>query len=214
MTHLGTIRILIVDDHPAFREGLALLLAQEDMEACAEAGGRDEVLSCLKTCRPNLAVVDLSLEQEDGTALVADLHSRNLPVLVCSMHDDARHVKGAFAAGALGYVTKRESPDVLVRAVREVVAGRRFVSPHAARALAEGRAGTQADGGIDKLSPHEREVFQLMGKGEGLPEIAAALNISTHTVESYYARIQVKLNLNGMYELRRHAIDYVRRHTR
>jgi DNA-binding NarL/FixJ family response regulator len=212
MIHSRPIRILLVDDHPAVREGLALLLAPEGMEVCAEAAGRDEALALVKKCHPDLAIVDLSLEQEDGAALVADLHQRQVPVLVYSMHNDARHVEGAFAAGALGYVTKREFHGVLVQAVREVAAGRRFVSPQAASALAESHAGARADDAVDKLSPHEREVYQLLGQGEGLLEISAALRVSAHTVESYYARMQVKLGLNGMYELRRHAIEYVRKH--
>jgi DNA-binding NarL/FixJ family response regulator len=129
-----------------------------------------------------LAIVDLSLEREDGTALIADLHKREVPVLVYSMHNDAPHVEGAFAAGALGYVTKREFHEVLVQAVREVAASRRFVSPHAASALAESHTGAQRDDAVAKLSPHEREVYQLLGQGEGLLEISAALNVSAHTV--------------------------------
>ncbi|MGD0223335.1 MAG: response regulator transcription factor [Terriglobia bacterium] len=212
MTHSRSLRILLVDDHPAVREGLALLLAPEGMEVCAEAAGRQEALARLQKCHPDLAIVDLSLEREDGTALIADLHKREVPVLVYSMHNDAPHVEGAFAAGALGYVTKREFHEVLVQAVREVAASRRFVSPHAASALAESHTGAQRDDAVAKLSPHEREVYQLLGQGEGLLEISAALNVSAHTVESYYSRIQVKLRLNGMYELRRHAIEYVRKH--
>jgi DNA-binding NarL/FixJ family response regulator len=182
------------------------------MDVCAEAAGRQEALAHLQKCHPDLAIVDLSLEREDGTALIADLHKREVPVLVYSMHNDAPHVEGAFAAGALGYVTKREFHEVLVQAVREVAASRRFVSPHAASALAESHTGAQRDDAVAKLSPHEREVYQLLGQGEGLLEISAALNVSAHTVESYYSRIQVKLRLNGMYELRRHAIEYVRKH--
>lgn len=211
MIHSRPIRILLVDDHPAVREGLALLLAPEGMDVCAEAGRRVEALAHLETCDPDLAIVDLSLEQEDGAVLIADLHLRQVPVLVYSMHNDARHVEGAFAAGALGYVTKRELHGVLVQAVREVAAGRRFVSPQAASALAASHASAQTDDPVDKLSPHEREVYQLLGQGEGLLEISAALRVSAHTVESYYARMQVKLGLNGMYELRRHAIEYVRK---
>ena len=208
------IRILLVDDHPAVREGLGLLLAPEGMDVCAEAAGREQALARLKTCHPDLAIVDLSLEQEDGTTLIADLHRQEVPVLVYSMHKDALHVEGAFAAGALGYVTKRELHGVLVQAVREVAAGRRFVSPQAASALAASHAGAQADDTVARLSPHEREVYRLLGQGEGLLEISTALNVSAHTVESYYARIQVKLGLNGMYELRRHAIEYLQKQSR
>ncbi len=208
------IRVVLVDDHPAVRQGLALLLAPEGIEVCAEAGGRAEALARVEERRPDLAIVDLSLDGEDGLALVADLHERAVPVLVYSMHDDARRVGSAFAAGALGYVTKRAFHRVLVQAIREVAAGRRFVSPGAAAALAEGLAGSRADDAVGKLSPHERKVYELLGRGEGAFEIAAALHISNHTVESYYARILVKLGMNGMQELRRHAIDHFQKHTR
>ncbi len=210
--HTTRIRILLVDDHPAVRHGLALLLAAERMEVCAEAGGRAEALARVEEHHPSLAIVDLTLNGEDGLTVVADLHQRDIPVLVYSMHNDAPHVQGAFAAGALGYVTKQELDSVLVEAIREVAAGRRFVSPEPASALAQDLSAP--DDAIERLSPHERRVYELLGKGEGLPEIAAALNVSAHTVESYYARIQVKLDLKGMYEPRRRAIDYVRKHAR
>lgn len=212
LTSSPPIRILLVDDHPAVREGLSLLLAPEGIEVCAEAGGRADALARVGERRPDLAIVDLSLDGEDGLALVADLHERAVPVLVYSMHTDAQRVGSAFAAGALGYVTKRALHGVLVQAIREVAAGRRFVSPVAAAALAEGLAGSPADDAVQKLSAHERKVYELLGQGEGTFEIAAALRVSSHTVESYYERIKVKLNLNGMYELRRRAIEYLQKH--
>ncbi len=206
MTFSRNIRILLVDDHPAVREGLALLLSPDGVAVCAEAGGRAEALARAKECHPDLAIVDLSLDSEDGTVLIPDLRACSVPVLVYSMHKDARHVGNAFAAGALGYVTKRELHSVLVQAIREVAVGHRFVSPIAAVALAEQANKLHADDELRNLSRQEREIYQLLGKGEGTYEIAAALNISTRTVESYYGRIQLKLGLSGMYELRRHAI--------
>ncbi len=206
------IRILLVDDHPAIRQGLALFLAPEGI-VCAEASGRIEALAHVEERCPGLAIVDLSLDGEDGTALISDLHERHVPVLVYSMHSDARRVKSAFAAGALGYVTKRELDSVLVQGIREVAAGRRFVSPKAAAALAESLIGSPADDALQRLSPHERKVYELLGHGEDTFDIASALHISNRTVESYYARMQVKLNLNGMYDLRRHAIEYLQKHT-
>jgi len=204
------IRILLVYDHPAVRHGLALLLSSEGMEVCAEAGGRAEALGCVEERHPGLAIVDLSLNGENGLTLVADLHQRNVPVLVYSMHDDAPRVQTAFAAGALGYVTKRELDGVLVQAIREVAAGRRFVSPEAAVALAESL--TVPGDAFARLSVQEREIYQLLGRGESTPEVAAALQISTRTVESYCSRILIKLNLDGMHELRRHAIDHLHKH--
>jgi DNA-binding NarL/FixJ family response regulator len=204
------IRILVVDDHPAVRQGLALLVSSEGMAVAAEASGRAQALALAGACRPDLAVVDLSLENEDGRALVTDLAARGIPALVYSMHGDAQHVEGAFAAGALGYVTKAEFRGVLVEAIRAVAAGRRFVSPRAAVALTDRFGARREHDALGQLSAQEREVHRLLGEGEGTAGIAAALRISTHTVESYYARIQVKLALVGMHELRHHAIAHYR----
>jgi len=213
MTGPASIRVLIVDDHPAVRQGLGLLLGPEGITVCAEADERAEALSRLEECRPDLVLVDLSLGDEDGVVLLADLHERAVPTLVYSMYEDGRHVESAFAAGALGYVTKRELRQVLVQAIREVAAGRRFVSPKAALALADRIAEGQTDAPYGELSNQERLVYRFLGEGESTSGIAATMNISTRTVESYYARILVKLGLGGMRELRRNAINYLRNHT-
>jgi DNA-binding NarL/FixJ family response regulator len=203
-------RLLVVDDHPAVREGLRLLVSSEGMDVSAAAAGRAEAIESLEVCRPDLAVVDLSLDGEDGLVLVTELRARGVPSLVYSMHSDAQHVLDAFAAGALGYVTKSEFRGVLVEAIREVSAGRRYMSPRASVAVAERLTGAGVRAALPHLRSNEREVYRLMGQGEGTYEIAVALKISTHTVESYYARIQVKLGLCGMYELRHHAIEHYR----
>lgn len=205
------VHVLLVDDHPAVRQGLTLLLAAEDIVVRGEAGGRAEALARIIDARPDLAIVDLSLDGDDGLSVLADLHRRGVPVLIYSMHDDPRHVQDAVAGGALGYVTKREFQDVLVHAIREVAAGRRFLSPRAAAALAESVTATTAPG-LEKLSPHERQVYELLGQGVDTSDIATTLHVTTHTVESYYSRIIVKLNVQGMYELRRHAIARLRKH--
>ncbi len=207
------IRILVVDDHPAVREGLALLVEPEGMRLCGEAGNRTEALAVLKNCIPDLAIVDLSLDKEDGLMLVSDLKTHGVPALVYSMHGDLQHIEGALSAGALGYVTKREFRGVLVEAIKEVSSGRRFLSPRAAAALAERFSEPRGGNEAGPLSGKEKEVYRLLGKGEGTFEIASLMKISTHTVESYYARIQVKLGLQNMHELRRHAIDHFRQHS-
>lgn len=204
------IRVLIADDHPAVTQGLGLLLGPEGIHVCAEARSRAEAVVCADDCRPDLALVDLCLGDDDGLDLVADFRRRGLASLVYSMHEDGRHVQGAFAAGALGYVTKRELHRVLVEAIREAAAGRRFVSPRAALALADRAADTQAAFTVNQLSGQEREVYRLLGEGEGTSVIAAEMKISTRTVESYCARIMVKLGLETMRDLRRHAIDHFR----
>ncbi len=212
LTASRAIHILLVDDHPAVRHGLALLLASEGIEVCGEAGGRASALAEIEKHGPDVAIVDLSLDGEDGLMLVDALRQRHIPVLVYSMHNDPTHVGAAFTAGALGYVTKRELDSVLLQAIREIAAGRRFVSADAARALAETLNPTSPGASIAHLSVQERAVYQLLGQGEGAGDIAAALDVSTRTVESYCARIQVKLSLNSMHELRRHAIDYFSKH--
>ena len=208
MTRDSNIRVLLVDDHPAVRDGLTLLLASDGIVVSAGAGGRTEALSCLKEPRPDLAIVDLSLEGEDGLALIADLHQRNVRVLVYSMHSDARHVSSTLAAGALGYVTKREFHTVLVQGVREVAAGRRFLSPNAGAALAQQIAEPPPPDGVGRLSSQECEVYKHLGQGKNVAEIALAMDISAHTVESYFKRIVTKLKLSGMHELRRHSIEH------
>ncbi|MHB9134135.1 MAG: response regulator [Armatimonadota bacterium] len=202
------IQIMLVDDHPAVRDGLALLLALEGITVCASASSSAEALTYTDASGPDLALVDLSLGNEDGLVLVADLRARAVPVLVYSMHEDAIHVEGAFAAGALGYVTKRELHRVLVDAIREVAAGRRFICPNAALALTERLADMQKHANKHELSDQEWQVYHLLGQGEGTLAIADVMGISPRTVESYYARIQDKFGLAGMRELRRHAIAH------
>ncbi len=131
------IRVLVVDDHTAVRQGLKLLLRRTRVEVCIEAGTCAEALAGAEKHHPDLALVDLSLGDEDGITLIAELAKRGLPSLAYSIHEDERHVKKALAAGARGYVTKREAHRVLVQAIGEVAAGRRFVSPRAAMSLAE-----------------------------------------------------------------------------
>ncbi len=127
--------ILLVDDHAEVRHELALLLTNEGVGKCREATGREEALAVVSSERPDLALVDLSPGTDDALELVADLCARNIPVLVCSIHGDAIHVRRALAAGARGYVTKREASRELARAVRDVMEGWMLISPRAAEGL-------------------------------------------------------------------------------
>lgn len=208
-----SIRVCIVDDHPSVRQGLVLLLAQEGILICAEAGCCAEALACAEAHEPDVALVDLSLGDEDGLSLVETLHQRGTSCLVYSMYEDGQHVEDAFAAGALGYVTKREVHQVLMQAIGEVAAGRRFVSPRAAVALANQAAGMHASSDLGGLSNQEQQVYRLLGEGETTKDIATAMSISPRTVESYYARILIKLDLGGVRELRRHAINHLLKHS-
>ncbi len=129
------LRILLVDDHAAVRHGLAMVLEEEGVGECREAAGRDEALAAAAGELPDLALVDLSPGTDDALKLVADLCARNIPVLICSTHETPGHVRRALAAGARGYITKREAPRELARAVRDVLDGWMLVSPRAAEGL-------------------------------------------------------------------------------
>lgn len=207
----SVIRVVIADDHPAVCQGLKLLLEPEGISVCAQASGRVETLACVTAHRPDLVLVDLSLGDDDGIDLVAELRRLAIPSLVYSMHEDAHHVAAALAAGAQGYVTKREVHQLLVQAIREAAAGRRFVSPRAALALADRIGVERSDTDTPELSGQEKNVYRLLGRGEGTSQIARTLKISARTVESYYSRMLVKLNLETMRDLRRHAIDHYRK---
>ena len=135
MTALEKPRILLVDDHVAVRHGLALVLTEEGVGECREAAGRDAALAAVASERPDMALVDLSLGGDDAMQLVAELCARNVPVLVCQMHEKASYVRRALAAGARGYITKREAPHELARAVREILNGWMLISPRAADGL-------------------------------------------------------------------------------
>lgn len=142
-------RIFLVDDHHVVREELARLPRQEGFTVCGEAGQLGEAQDRLRDERPGLAVVDLSLGGEDGLALIGELRARGVPVLVYSLHEGPLGIERAVAAGAAGYVSKREGVETLIDGIREVLAGHPFVSPRAARSLAsrwEDRSGAREAG--------------------------------------------------------------------
>lgn len=135
MRPIGTRRILLVDDHAAVRHELSLMLVEEGVGECREAAGREDALECVAREPPDVALVDLSPGADDALELVKQLCTRNIPVLVCSTHEEPGYVRQALAAGARGYITKREAPRELARAVRDILEGWMLVSPRAAEGL-------------------------------------------------------------------------------
>jgi DNA-binding NarL/FixJ family response regulator len=135
MSALEKPHILLVDDHTAVRQGLALVLTEEGVGECREAAGREEALQDAGREPPDEALVDLSPGTDDALQLVAELSARNIPVLVCSTHEEPGYVRRALAAGARGYITKREAPREVARAVRDVLQGWMLISPRAAEGL-------------------------------------------------------------------------------
>ncbi len=198
------IRLFMVDDHPAVRQGLRLLLEQEGIVICGEAGDTATALEEIPAASPDLVMVDLSLGKESGLDLLRSLASLVLgvPLLVYSMHEDSFHIGQAFSAGASGYVTKREVSSVLTRAIGELLAGQPYMSPRAEAALGAVPARENAS---ESLSQRELQVYRCLGEGYTTTGIAEELGVSRRTVDSYYARILEKLGVRGMEELRRRA---------
>ena len=135
MIRFGPSRILLVDDHADIRHGLALVLAEEGVRDCIEASDPDEARDAVARGRPDAALVDLSPGTEAALQLVTDLCVQDIPVLVCSMHEEASYIRRALAAGARGYITKREARRELGRAVRDILDGWMVVSPRATEGL-------------------------------------------------------------------------------
>lgn len=199
-------RILLVDDHPAIRQGVGLLLALGKHVICGAVPDVAEARRGLDQGNVDLVLLDLSLGTGSGLDLLAEVTARGLPAVVYSMHEVPETIERAFQAGAQGYVTKREDPEVLLEAVATVMAGRRFVSLQAVQILARQTLYPADASSGRELSERESQILARMGRGEGSTEIAAALGIGYRTVETYCARIIEKLGFSGMKALRKHAI--------
>lgn len=208
--------VMIIDDHPLMRKGLAMSLEGEmDLEVCAQASNAEEGLELLEEVNPDLIIVDISLPGISGLEMIKHIHSLKpeLDVLVVSRHDEALYAERVIRAGARGYVMKLEASDVIVHAVRRVLDGGIYVSDEINERLlmsmASGGRDSFSKSPLQVLSDRELEVFELTGQGLATREIADRLHLSVKTVESYRARIKNKLNLDSAAELMRHAVQWV-----
>jgi DNA-binding NarL/FixJ family response regulator len=213
-------RILVVDDHPVVRAGVAHLLSDEpDLEVCAEASGVAEAIAALEavegdaaTC-PDLAVVDIMLPDGCGLELVKELRDRSpdLPILVASVHDELLFAERALRAGARGFINKQEAADELLDAIREILSGGTWLSASIRERWERrrGDTGFPADPPSElDLSDRELQVFALIGRGAPTREIAERLDLSIKTVESYREKIKIKLGLDNGNELMRRAVEW------
>ena len=208
-------RVLIVDDHPFMRRGLAQTINdQPGLEVCGEAGTVAEAMQITETCRPHLAVVDVSLGEESGIELVQMIRAKwpDIKVLVSSMHDETLFAERALRAGALGYVNKGEPPNVFIAALQRVNSGQIYLSERMTNRML-GHVVTDkieiSRSPIETLSNREIEVFELIGKGIATKQIAAKLGLSPKTIETYREHIKQKLNLKNSTELTRNAVQWV-----
>src|SRR6516164_9225565 len=208
-------RIIIVDDHPLFRERLSELINHElDMEVCGEAEDARHAIGMIRNLLPDLAIVDITLKESSGLELIKNIRElpTAVPVLVLSMHDESLYAERALRAGAAGYITKHESAENVLLAVRRVLAGEVYLSGTLTSAflksLAAGLKGTFQP--LDRLTDRELEILELIGRGRATRQIAEALRFGVATVDTYRARIKEKMNFRSGTELQHFAIRWVR----
>ncbi|MEI8016672.1 MAG: response regulator transcription factor [Schlesneria sp.] len=208
-------RILVVDDHPIIREGLsALLVAKPDMVVCGEASSISGALKIVTELGPDVAVVDIALNGENGLDLVRRMKviTPQLRVLVVSMYDDELYAERALEAGAMGYLNKQVASRNIVEAIRRLLAGKQYLSDETAARIAASKNEHLPDGarrGLSALTNREMEVFKQIGSGMTTAEIAGALYLSVKTVDSHRQKIKMKLDLNTSAELSREAVRFV-----
>lgn len=207
-------RVILVDDHPIMRHGLAQLIRMENgLDVCGEAGNAREGLDLVDKLKPDLAVIDLTLPDKNGLELVKDIRAMH-PATVClvlSMHDESLYGERSLRAGARGYVMKEEAADHLITAIHKIMSGGLYVSETLnARMLEQMTAPTRAKAaGIDSLTDRELEILELIGKGVATKNIATQLSISARTVEAHRAHVKEKLGITDGAALVRYAVQWV-----
>ena len=205
------IKVLLADDHSIVRAGLRRVVEDSgDMVVVAEAADGHEAIQQAHETMPDVAVIDISMPGMDGLEVVSQLRSyyAKLPILILTMHEEEQYVIRAIGAGAMGYITKRSAPEQLVKAIRKVHGGGRYLSEEAAESLAlRAASGAQGHSPLDPLSNREIQVLRSLAVGRTTREIAEGYNISVKTVDTYRGRLLQKLNLRNNAELTRFAIQ-------
>ena len=207
-------RVLLVDDHPIVRQGLALLIDREpDLCVCGEAESAHSAFHAIATLLPDLVVLDISLSGPDGLDVLKEIRMKttNLPVLILSMHDESIYAERAMRAGANGYIMKQEATEKVLVAIRRILQGEVYLSDRLTSTMLQQyvRGASQVKTSpLVNLTDRELEVFRLIGEGHGTRQIADDLHLSVKTIESYQAHIKEKLALRNARELVQHAIEW------
>lgn len=207
-------RVLLVDDHALVREGLARLIEEEpDLEVSGDAADVSAALKLLETEEPDVMVIDISLGAQSGLELIKQVNARypSIHILALSMHDEKLFAERALRAGAEGYVNKEESPEKVIDAIREVLAGRIYLSDEMSdrilRRLVD-RDQSLEQSPIETLSDRELEVLELIGRGLTTRQIAQELHLSRKTVDTYRDHLKSKLQIKTANELVRYAVAW------
>jgi DNA-binding NarL/FixJ family response regulator len=206
-------KVFLVDDHPIVRQGLTLLINREsDLAVCGEAEEMHSALKSIDSTRPDIVVLDISLNGPDGLDLLKHLRARHpkLPVLMLSMHDESIYAERTLRAGANGYIMKQEATEKVLIALRRILSNEIYVSDRIAnnmlRHYVRGEGAQSSP--VTELSDRELEIFRLIGQGHATRQIANELHLSIKTVESYQAHIKEKLSLHSARELLQHAVRW------
>lgn len=208
-------RILIVDDHPLVRTGLAHLIGDEpDLEVCGDAADEAQALQLVERTQPDLVIIDLSLAAGSGLDLIERIraHHSDIAMLVASMHDESLFAERVLEAGARGYINKQEAPENIIRAIRRVLDGKVYLSEALTERLLDGLAGANGNpmtSPLQRLSNREIEIFELIGRGMTTSEIASHLRLSIKTIESHRENIKKKLRLTSAQGLTRRAMYWL-----
>jgi DNA-binding NarL/FixJ family response regulator len=207
-------KVFLVDDHPIVRQGFSLLINQSPgLVVCGEAGEAPAALQAIARIKPDIALIDISLQLGNGIELIKDLMIRqpDLPVLVVSLHDEILYVERALQAGARGFVVKTEPTETIIKAIQVVLAGGFYLNPAMQDQLLRS-FGRPAGGGlgspVQRLSDRELEIFSLIAEGFTTRTAAEKLSLSIKTVETHVARIKNKLNLGSLNELVHYAVRW------
>ncbi|WP_199193206.1 response regulator [Blastopirellula marina] len=208
-------RILLIDDHPLVREGLAARIeAQPDLAVCGEASTMQAALVEFQESLPDLTIVDIQLEDGNGIDLIKDIHARwpHAKMLVVSAFDETLYAERALRAGALGFINKRELQDKVLEAIRSVLNGERYLSGKMTQHLlsqAVNQKGNPAADPVERLSDRELEVFQMIGNGMTTAAIARQLHLSVHTIDTHREKLRHKLGAKNGAELMKLAVQWM-----
>ena len=206
-------RVVLVEDHPMFREQLAQLIDKEPgMNVCGQTDNIQDAFNLIECSQPDVAIVDLTLKGAGGLELIKNLKAKeiNVPVLVLSMHDEALYAERVLKAGARGYITKNEASKEVMTAIHAVLRGEIYLPAKIASRILESVAiGRKGENGIGQLTDRELEVFELIGHGRSTREISNCLRLGMSTVDTYRARIKTKLSLENSSQLAHEAIRWV-----
>ena len=209
--------IMVVDDHPLFRQGLVSVIENvQRFRVTGEASSIKEALELIEVRPPHILLVDIALKQENGLELVRTVKSLYPQVLqlVISMYDEIIYASTAIKAGARGYVMKQEAAGTLMEAVETILAGKTYLSADMRERMLDALFSQDAEGAefdpVKQLSVRELEVLRLLGQGFGVSEIAESLNLSAKTINVYRDNIRHKLVIDNAKSLRKFAIKWMK----